>query len=592
MSDLGLLEKMANSVGGMSFQPLEREIGLVVPELKDLEDSELHAKLRELVSVSFHAKDAHENARLRHELQIQKIQLEIHKRELDAAQKERDHAQTRFAALYDVTPLAYATFDELGGLREINLAGAALLGLERHQLINSSFCNYLASNEIPRFLAHIDQVLDSASGQIQSLDIGLRNAVGRSYDVRLFSVSTGMEGDRSCLSAIIDVTEQSQIEQQMQRRDDFGLSVLSALPAQIAVLDGNGSIIAINDAWRRFAGEDDAPSVVQGDIGMDYLQCYFQYDDDSFKESPIILAGIKAVMSGTQPDFKLEYPSHTPGKKRWFLVWITPMIGQTGGVVVAHIDITARVLADENARKRGEALAHAARLSSVGILASAMAHEITQPLTSVGQFSSTAIAMIYNGEAKPQELVEVLLQIDSEVQRAGEVMRRLRAFMGHGDTIRLPVDLNKIADSAIRLVRQKAIEKRVDVILDTPGYSLDVVVDKVQLTQVLVNLIYNSIEAIDRASSPNREVFVCCKREDGWIHVRICDTGPGFDPKWRETIFDLFETDKANRIGMGLAISRSIIESHGGKIWAEPEAGGGAVFQFTLPIKQEEMNVE
>ena len=107
-----------------------------------------------------------------------------------------------------------------------------------------------------------------------------------------------------------------------------------------------------------------------------------------------------------------------------------------------------------------------------------------------------------------------------------------------------------------------------------------------------INLFYNSIEAIDRAASPKREVLVCCKREDGWVHVRICDTGPGFEPKWRETIFDLFETDKANRIGMGLAISRSIIEAHGGKIWAEPEAGEGAVFHFTLPIMQEEMNVE
>lgn len=558
-------------------------------ELNDLEDSTLEAKLLELLSLYSPEMDVDENVRLQCELQVQGIKLELQRRALEALTRERDEARARFENLYDGSPIPYATFDAQGRLLEINCSGAALLGMEQEQLPGTPLAPYLAAGEA-RFLQHIKQVL--ASGQRSSLDVQLHDRRGKRYDVRILSDRHGGENRPVCISTLIDLTEQKQIERGIRRSDDFSRSVLNALPAQIAVVDGAGTILAVNEYWRNFAKNEDAPPVVRGDVGQDYLKRYRDTSHVPFREAPLVFAGITAVLDGKEPEFKLEYSCHTPTQKRWFLVWVTPLMGQNAGAVVTHVDISARMLAQEEARDRGEALASAARLSSVGALASALAHEITQPLTSVGQFSSTAVAMLYSGESKSHELAEILLHIDGEVQRAGEVMRRLRAFMGRGSGARLPVNLHQIVDMAIGLIHLKAVEKKIDIVPVFADDSLDVAADKIQITQVLVNLLYNSIEAIDRADSPVRNIYVHCERDKDLIHIRVCDTGPGLDPELKESIFDLFETDRARGAGMGLAISRSIIEEHRGKLWAESRTGDGAVFHFTLPAMHKEMDVE
>ena len=562
---------------------------MVGSEFNDLEDSALQGKLLELMSVHSQELDIDENTRLQCLLQAQSIKLEMQRRQLEALKHERDEALTRFTNLYDFTPIAYVTFDAAGRILEINLAGAALLGIERDRVLDSHFGTYLAADEAS-FLKHITQVL--VSGQRHSLDIQLRDQSGYCYDIKLLSERYDAEDRPVCRSTIIDLTEQKQIEQEIRHSDEFSRSILNALPAQIAVLDGSGIIIAMNQAWRQLESEEGAPPVIRGKVGEDYLNWFSNGGKDVFRESPLVLGGIQAVIDGAQPEFKLEYASHTPEQKRWFLVWTTPMAGNSGGAVVAHVDISARILAQEEARKRGEALARAARLSSVGLLASELAHEITQPLTAVGQFSSTALAMMYGGETKPQELAEILMHIDNEVQRAAEVMRRLRTFMGRGAVARLPVGLRQILDAAVGLVSQKAMEKKTDIIIDLSDPSIGVVADQVQITQVLVNLLCNSIDAIDRAARTLRKVYIHCERDHDLIHVKVSDTGPGLAPEWRESIFDLFETDKTKGMGMGLAISRSIIEAHGGRLWAEPEPSEGAVFHFTLPATQKEIGVE
>lgn len=399
-----------------------------------------------------------------------------------------------------------------------------------------------------------------------------------------------LDSDAECHNVLPDDATAS--EQQSRFSDDFSRAVFNSLPAQIAVLDGNGNIVAANRAWLSDAGRVDTPPVVRGRAGENYLQLQRDPGNELFGEAPLLVAGIESLLAGTRAEFKLEYANHTAGQHRWFMVWSTPMAGASRGAVVANVDISARVRAQEEAKKRGEDMARAVKLSSVGILASAIAHEITQPLTAVGQFSSAAVAMLYSGEAKPQDLAEVLLAIDSEVQRAGEVMRRLKVFMGRGAMARLPVDLHTVFDAAIGMVRPQLEEANIALHIEITDAPLGVVADQVQLTQVMVNLLHNSIEAICRAQSRERQIRIRSVREGEWFHVLVCDTGPGVVPEWRDSIFDLLDPDKSKGAGMGLAISRSIIEDHGGRLWAESETGIGAIFHFTLPAMQEETGVE
>jgi C4-dicarboxylate-specific signal transduction histidine kinase len=374
--------------------------------------------------------------------------------------------------------------------------------------------------------------------------------------------------------------------------DELSGAALEALLVPLAVLDVNGTIIATNRAWLSEAGDAAAPPLVCGKVGENYLELHRPGGDDSLSEVPQFLSALRQILKGSSPKFILDYTDQWEQRRRCFLGCASPMPGKAGGALLANVDITARVLAQEDALRRSEEMIRAAKLRSVGILASALAHEITQPLTSVGQFSAAAVAMLDSGDTQPQELAEILQLIDSEVQRAAEVMRRLKVFMGRGSRVRLPLELHKLFAAAQEMLSQRLAEKRIELILELPDESLRINADQVQIMQVLVNLLENSIEAIDQAFSEVRRIRIRCERRWHWLHVWVSDSGPGLEPEWVESIFELFETDNIKGPGMGLAISRSIIEEHGGKLWAEIGATAGAVFHFTLPSMQEEVRGE
>jgi two-component system sensor kinase FixL len=233
-------------------------------------------------------------------------------------------------------------------------------------------------------------------------------------------------------------------------------------------------------------------------------------------------------------------------------------------------------------------LTHTSRLSAMGEMAAALAHELNQPLTAVGN-SVGAISLILKDDGRPvdektrQRVLRAAAHAEAQAVRAGEIVRRLREFISRGESDTRAEDLRTLVDDAAALALPNAnsagvaVKKRIE-----PGAS-EVLADRIQIQQVLVNLVRNAVEAMREQTTPRR-VDIAARAIDGMAVVSVCDTGGGVEPVLVETLFAPFRSSKRDGMGVGLSICRRIVEAHGGRMWFEPAPSGGACFKFTLPL--------
>lgn len=229
---------------------------------------------------------------------------------------------------------------------------------------------------------------------------------------------------------------------------------------------------------------------------------------------------------------------------------------------------------------------HVSRLSAMGEMASTLAHELNQPLTAMMNYAqaSRRIMQSQNSEASTR-VGELMTKAVEQAHRAGEIIRRLRSFVARGETERMYEDINEVVDEACALVLVGAHSDGVNVSMDLDEDLPPVMLDRVQVQQVIVNLIRNSLDATIEQS--DRGILVqTTNGADDCVQVSISDNGPGLDTAIAEKLFQPFNTSKADGMGIGLSVSRTIIEQHGGHIWATPNGGGGVTFRFTLPISE------
>jgi signal transduction histidine kinase len=215
----------------------------------------------------------------------------------------------------------------------------------------------------------------------------------------------------------------------------------------------------------------------------------------------------------------------------------------------------------------------------------ALAHELNQPLNAVSSYAEAALRLLRAGNPQPDKLKRAIEKSAQQAQRAGRVVHNLLAFLKHGEVQREAVNLNDVARRVIRQIKANSNEG-IRFNLDLAGDFPPVKANRLQVKKVLTNLIENGIEAMHYAGSPQTAITVTVRtnNESSQAQVSVIDTGPGIDAAILHRIFDAFFTTKPNGLGVGLSISRTIIESHGGELWAESLPGAGASFHFTLPI--------
>jgi PAS domain S-box-containing protein len=258
--------------------------------------------------------------------------------------------------------------------------------------------------------------------------------------------------------------------------------------------------------------------------------------------------------------------------------------GEPARMLGVSIDITERKRAESELQRNREELTHVTRVSALGELAASLAHELNQPLTAILSNAQAAQRFLSAQPADLEEIREILNDIVADDSRAGEVIRRLRALVKKEDLAFTTLDLAAVIREVVQLVHSDAILRNVRLSFEAHSKPTPARGDKVQLQQVVLNLLLNAFEAMRDAPSREREVMVRAQSNGaGTIEISVRDHGTGLTSDKLAKIFDPFYTTKRDGLGMGLAISRSIVEAHGGRLWAKNNADRGATFYFTIP---------
>ena len=248
-------------------------------------------------------------------------------------------------------------------------------------------------------------------------------------------------------------------------------------------------------------------------------------------------------------------------------------------------DITERKQAEEDAQHYLRDMAHVMRLSTMGEMASGLAHELNQPLTALISYCGTAATLVKDLPTPPQQLGEILERAEEQAHRASQIIRHLRAFLRKSDGHKEPLDLDRVIVGMIDFMKPELKNGHAKIEHLPGALGSKVMADKVQIEQVLINLVLNSLEAIDGTDGKAGNIIVQTRLlPNETIETTVADDGPGIDAGIADRMFDPFQTSKSSGMGMGLSISRSIIEEHEGKLWAEVRPEDGALFGFNLPV--------
>ncbi|MFL6623203.1 MAG: PAS domain S-box protein [Sulfurifustaceae bacterium] len=390
-----------------------------------------------------------------------------------------------------------------------------------------------------------------------------------------------LPGHRDCgFCCAIDLTQQNLALKRSEESKALIKAVFSSLSGYIAVIDADGSILAVNEAWMEFACEGEGHPLAAG-VGINYLDMCRRAMSGGDRNAERALAGIRSVLAGKRADFTMEYASG----KRWLEMIVQPLRRLEGGAVISHIDITEKRQAEIETRNMRLELSHFARVAMMGELTGSLAHELSQPLTAILANAQSARLLLDAPTPDLAAVREIVDDIVSDEQRAGETIRRVRSLLKKSAPEYQLLDLNTIIVEVLGFINTEALTKNVAVAMQLAHDLPNVRGDRIQLQQVVLNLVLNALDAMKNTPSGERRLDVSSVRLDSaTLQVSVKDTGTGIASEALDKIFDPFFTAKSDGLGMGLAICRSIVEAHGGRIWVTSNLGHGAVFRFTLPI--------
>jgi C4-dicarboxylate-specific signal transduction histidine kinase len=352
------------------------------------------------------------------------------------------------------------------------------------------------------------------------------------------------------------------------------------------VLDQNGLIVDANDSSWQLAGRFQAAPFADLLIGHSFLHQCMNAGSKGDADAARLADCVTEVIAGRGTRYHLEHSVPTPEGVAFFEVTVEPLRRAGGGAVIIWTDITQRKQADAQARVQHEQLAHLGRVAVLGELSAAFAHELSQPLMSILGNGEAALQLLERPRADLGEIRSMLKDIVADDIRAADVIKRLRALLIRGEISRQPVDLNHVIRDVLELRRAEFAARQVNVILELDSHLPLALGDRVQLQQVIMNLIANACEAMSAGAAGNRKLTVSTRFDSSSCDITcsVRDNGTGIAAEDLEHIFHPFVTTKSAGMGMGLAICRSIVEAHGGRLRAENAIDGGALFTFTAKM--------
>jgi len=363
-----------------------------------------------------------------------------------------------------------------------------------------------------------------------------------------------------------------------KRREAHLQSILNTVPDAMIVIDEAGVMQFFSSAAERLFGYSTAEAVgknVKILMPSPYRQNHDAYLERYRATGERRIIGIGRIIVGERKDgstfpMELSVGEMQSGDQRYFTGFVR--------------DLSERQQTEARLQELHSELLHMSRFSAMGEMASALAHELNQPLSAIANYIKGSQRLIERHPAQEVPRVREALQKAAEqALRAGEIIRRLRDFVSRGDTEMKEESLTKLIEEASALALVGAKQHGVRVRFELDAHADRIYADKIQIQQVMVNLLRNAVEAMSEAGSPRRELTLRSRPiGEEMVETSVADTGPGISTQIATQLFQPFVTTKRQGMGVGLSISRTIIEAHGGELWVEPNPGGGSIFCFTL----------
>ncbi|NYT64841.1 PAS domain S-box protein [Alcaligenaceae bacterium] len=446
-------------------------------------------------------------------------------------------------------------FDMQGRIAYVNPAFCRMIGWNEADLIGRTtpFPYWLPG----RYTQHQETLDLLLSGRTPSsgLEVEAQRRDGSRFTARMYvSPLRDPNGEQiGWMTSMTDITEPKRIREALTAAHERFMTVLEGLDDAISVVADTPEgleLLFANRTYRRFFG---AQSSGHGELLGGRLGRFTDETVETFSESA----------------------------QRWFEVHHRILAWTDGRRVRLQVarDITERRTHEAASRLQQEKIQLTSRLTTMGEMASSLAHELNQPLTAISNYSMGAVAMLKSGNADPDRLLQALEKAAQQAERAGKIISRIREFVKRSEPRRQTVPITRILDNAIGFADIDAYKHQIDIQKHLPDPLPDVVADPILIEQVLLNLLKNGIEAMESSDYPTLHVVVT--DQGPLIEIAVVDRGHGL--RNPERLFEPFYSTKSEGLGMGLNICRTIIESHHGRLWADENPDGGTIFRFTLP---------
>ena len=498
--------------------------------------------------------------------------------EREKAENTLSESEERFRTMADSAPVLIwmAGPDKLCTF--LNKAWLGFTGRRLEQELGNGWAEGVHRDDFERCLATYHEAFDRRESFTMQYRLRRHDGVFRTITDEGVA-RYGPNGTfRGYIGACLDITES--IEREKALREIKERVGLAAEAAQLGVweLDTNTGEVWISDKIRQLF-----------QFGPDEKVTYTEFQqrvhpEDRARRNAAIERAIE-----TRSEYEVEYRTLLPdGTIRWMTGrgrCITDDDGKSCRLIGVSMDVTNRKIAEEEARSRRQQLELLSRVSLLGEMTASIAHELNQPLAAIMSNASAGQRFIERGKVDPETLREILIDVAAEGRRAHDVVQNIRDTIKTGTFARYRVDMNQLVKNVTHLIEPNVTVSACEIETSLAPDLPEVEGNPVQLQQVLINLITNACEAMAEVPSAMRKVNIATERKNpDTIHVSVRDFGAGIPSEARSRLFEQFFTTKTEGLGMGLAIVRSIVEAHGGRIIAENVNNGGARFYFSLPI--------
>ena len=512
------------------------------------------------------------------ELGKKRVERSLVEEKLHQEERELKRSEARKAAILESALDCIVTIDHEGCITEFNPAAERTFGHRRDEVVGKQLADVI----IPRSFREKHRegfARYLATGEVRVLgkriEMTAVRADGSEFPVELAVTRIPMEGPPSFTGYLRDITERKRAEQELRRSEAFlaeaqHLSRIGSFSWRVAT----DEITWSEQLYRIFQIDRDAQvtfELIGTRIHPEDLSVFQEHIERSRRDG-----------SDVQLEFRLQMPDGT--------VKYVHLVAHTRGdhgeleYIGAVQDVTERRSSEEALSKARSELSRVARVTSLGVLTASIAHEVNQPLSGIVTNASTCLRMLAADPPNVDGARETARRTIRDGNRASEVITRLRALYGKKEPTIESVDLNEATREVIALSLSELQRNRVILRPELADDLPPVTGDRVQLQQVILNLIRNGSDAMSSVDDRPRQLLIRTERDEGdRVSLTVQDAGTGFDPQAVDRLFEGFYTTKNDGMGIGLSVSRSIIESHHGRLWATLNNGPGAAFSFSIP---------